>query len=79
MAYEERDNGGALFKREKRSDNAPDYGGDCMVNGQKLEVAAWLKTGKSGAKFLSLKFSPRRERSEQPHNARVADSGDAPF
>jgi len=65
MAYEERDMSGSLFKREKKGDNWPDYGGPLMVNGEKLEIAAWLKEGKKG-KFLSLKVSPRRERDDQP-------------
>ena len=76
MAFEERDMSGALFKREKRSDKTPDYSGPCMVGGQLLEVAAWIKEGKSG-KFMSLKFGPRRER--QDTKARVEDSEPPPF
>lgn len=78
MAYEERDNAGSLFKREKKGDNWPDYSGPCMVGGQLLEVAAWIKTAKSGAKFMSLKFGPRRDKSDTPQNARAEDS-DIPF
>ena len=61
MAYEQKDNSGALFKNDK-GDNAarPDYRGDCMVNGTPMKMAAWLKDGQKG-KFLSIKFDEPQE------------------
>lgn len=69
----ERDNSGALFKRDKQSDNQPDYTGSCIVNGKKLDIAAWIKESKAGNKYMSLKFSePRNREAPRP-------SGDAPL
>ena len=55
--YEQRDNSGALFRNEKKTEaKHPDYQGDCLVNGVKMRMSAWLKEGKSG-KFFSFSFS----------------------
>ncbi len=63
MAYEERDMGGSLFKNEKTKDNQPDYTGKCLINGETLRIAAWIKEGRSG-KFMSLKFQPNEQQQE---------------
>jgi hypothetical protein len=57
MAYELRDQSGSLFKNDKHvtGDSLPSYRGDCMVNGKKMSVSAWVKEGKNG-KFFSLAF-----------------------
>jgi uncharacterized protein (DUF736 family) len=58
---EQRDNSGILFKnRDKSKDTHPDYKGTCRVNGQDLEMAAWLKEGKNGSKFMTFSFSEPR-------------------
>jgi len=63
---EQRDNAGALFKNAKKeSDSHPDYRGPCVVNGTELEVSAWLKTSKSGTKYMSLSFKPPFKKSKQ--------------
>lgn len=55
--YEQRDNSGALFKNEKKTESKhPDYQGDCLVNGVKMRMSAWLKES-NGRKFMSLAFS----------------------
>lgn len=70
MAYDN-EMSGVLFKvREKRSEKAPDYTGKVQVDGEEYRLAGWIRTGKSGAKFLSLKVSvadedtPRRPASD---------------
>jgi hypothetical protein len=65
MAYEQKDNSGALFRNDK-GDNAsrPDYTGDCLVDGKPKRMAAWLKDGKNG-KFMSIKFDEPREQQQQ--------------
>jgi len=62
MAYEQRDNSGALFKNHhKDRPNQPDYRGTCMIYGKMLEMSAWLKQGSKG-EFYSLSFQPPRDR-----------------
>jgi uncharacterized protein (DUF736 family) len=62
MAFEEKDNSGIAFPNDyKQSEKHPDYRGNIIVNGQKLEIAIWKKQGKKGG-FLSLSFQERRER-----------------
>jgi uncharacterized protein (DUF736 family) len=64
VAYEQKDNSGALFRNErKEKDTQPDYTGNGMVNGAEVRIAAWIKQGAKG-KFMSLKFDEPRERQE---------------
>ena len=74
MAYELRDGSGSLFRNEKKQEGerTPDYRGDAMVNGKRVEIAAWVKEAASGKKFLSLKFSEPREQTEAPRAAPAA-------
>jgi uncharacterized protein (DUF736 family) len=63
---EQRDNSGALFKNEKKSsDKAPDYRGEVMVNGQKMEIAGWIKKSKAGKMYMSLAFKPPYQAQQQ--------------
>jgi len=57
MSYEQRDNSGTLFRNDSENEKAPDYKGKCMVNGQMMEMSAWIKQGKD-SKFMSLAFQP---------------------
>lgn len=60
MAFEQKDNSGALFKlkdEDRKSDAAPLYRGPVMVDGKMKECAAWVKKSKDGkVTFLSLSF-----------------------
>lgn len=75
MAFEQKDNSGALFKNPDKTpdNNYPDYRGPCMVGGKELEVSAWLKTSKNGNKFMSLSFKPPYKK--QPKVAGDSDTG----
>jgi len=76
--YEHRENSGSLFRNDrKEQDKHPDYRGSCMVNGQVLEMAAWIKEASSGTKFMSIKFSEPRERVEVQQPA--SDTENIPF
>lgn len=81
MAYELRDGSGSLFRNEKKQEGerTPDYRGDAMVNGKRVEIAAWVKEAASGKKFLSLKFSEPRERDQTAKTASPAPEADFPF
>jgi uncharacterized protein (DUF736 family) len=82
MAYEERDNSGTAFPNDyKQSGKRPDYRGNIIVNGQKLEIAIWKKQGKKG-EFLSLSFQERRERKpdlKKPESYAAEPDEEIPF
>lgn len=66
MAFEQQDNGGALFKNDKEgNENRPDSKGKAKIGGVEYYVAAWRKEGSSGTKFLSLSFQ-RVDDSQKP-------------
>ena len=91
MAFEQRDNSGALFKNSRKEKvTHPDYRGPCMVGGVELEVSAWLKTSGNGTKYMSLSFGEKWEPNQVtarpaqvndqqgPHNDDL-DSEEIPF
>lgn len=60
MAYEKRDNSGALFKNDrKESDKHPDYKGDLSIDGRDYWVSAWIKKSAKGMSFMSLATTPK--------------------
>jgi hypothetical protein len=78
MAYEQRDGQGSLFKNdEKKTDKHPDYRGDCMIDGKKFWLSAWIKTGKNG-KFMSLAIQPKEENGKRQAGKQQEDS-EIPF
>lgn len=83
MTYETRDNSGALFKEEDRqNENSPHYAGTVKVAGKDYRIAAWLKEGKSGRKFMSLSFTPMDGKGQQkpaPRTQQRDDGYDMPF
>lgn len=65
MAYEMRPNTGALFKNEEKEDpNHADYQGEALIDGTVYWFNAWIKTGKSGKKFMSCAFKPKAAKQE---------------
>ena len=51
-------NSGAIFKNvNKKSDSSPDYRGECDRNGQRFEIALWLRTSEKGVKYFACKLS----------------------
>ncbi len=62
MAYEQRENTGSIFKNDKKeTDKQPDYKGQALIGGVEYWVAAWMKTGASGVKFMSFSYTPKDE------------------
>jgi uncharacterized protein (DUF736 family) len=57
--YERPEGAGALFRNEKKEhgSNQPDYTGVAKVDGRDRRLAAWLKEGKNGNRYMSLKVS----------------------
>jgi hypothetical protein len=60
MAYEPKPGSFTLFKNDKGDNaNRPDYRGDGLdLNGNPVEVAAWIKEGK----FMSCTFKLKEDR-----------------
>lgn len=60
MVYEPKDNAFSLFRNErKEKDSHPDYRGDGMINGELIEVAAWLRKARDGRTFMSCTVKPK--------------------
>lgn len=78
MSNYDNTNSGAIFKNEKKSDNAPDYRGKINVDGKDKEIALWIKQSKDGSKtFLSAKISePYQAAETTPKNQ---SNNDMPF
>lgn len=48
---------GVLFPNDKKgNEKAPDFKGDCQIDGVKIQVAAWSRKSKGGQPYISLKF-----------------------
>jgi hypothetical protein len=79
---EKRDNGGVLFKNDKKdNERAPDYKGNIMVEGKDYWLSGWIKEGKTG-KFLGLALSPREESTKYNKQAKSTadiDEDSVPF
>jgi len=56
---------GVLFLEENKVERGPDFKGNVTVNGVKYKAAAWKRTSKGGARFLSLTLQlPDREQGQ---------------
>lgn len=77
MAFEVRDNSGALFQSTKKSEKGPDYSGECVVNGVAMQIAGWKKTSAKGTVYLSLSFQTKEAKEEPRKAERIED--DIPF
>lgn len=61
--YEQKDGQGSLFKNEERqAETHADYRGSIRINGQDYWLDAWLKTAKSGKRYMSLSAKPKLAR-----------------
>jgi uncharacterized protein (DUF736 family) len=49
---------GALFKNDKGDNPArPDYRGNCVINGQRYKISAWIRKARSGMTFMSMAYT----------------------
>ena len=69
---------GILFKNDQKgNEKAPLYKGDITVGGTTYDLAAWVKDGKNGSKFMSLKVSEKYVKPESFEH--IPDDADVPF
>jgi uncharacterized protein (DUF736 family) len=82
---ETKQNGGAIFKNEKKADTHPDYKGTINVDGQEKEIALWVKQSAKGTTYFSVKISePYKKTETQPEGKwikpeQVIPKDDLPF
>lgn len=61
MAFELKDGQGSLFKNDrKEKPGQPDYRGELKVDGEIMELSAWLKTSAKGTKWMSISMKPKQ-------------------
>lgn len=80
MAYEQRDDTGSLFKnQDKAQPNHADYQGSIKIDGKSYWLSAWLKTSKSGEKYMSLAVKAKGAPKNQQGARRQEIDSDIPF
>lgn len=64
-------NRGVLFRNERKveGDKKPEYTGSLNVDGVEFFLDAWLKVGKSGAKFMSVSVKRKDKQPDQQSQA----------
>jgi hypothetical protein len=80
MAFIPKEGNGSLFKNDKGDNPArPDYRGDAMVNGEHVEISAWLKPLPSdpSKRYMSLSFKPKQPPQAAPQPTPRKPSSDA--
>ncbi len=81
-----RDNSGALFKNEKRdeqAEGAPHAKGECVIDGVEYWISAWTNTGPAPdlKKYQALKFQ-KKENTSAPKGTKTPparEPDDVPF
>lgn len=67
MAYETKENSGALFNNDKKQqEKHPDFTGKCLIDGKMREVSAWLRKSANGTEFISLAFREKTNKVDMP-------------
>jgi len=80
MEYEQKPGNITIFKNQKKKDSHPDYSGQGLdLEGNKVRIACWVKTSKSGSKFMSCQISPPFEKLEDQKPAAEDPNDDIPF
>ena len=72
MAYETKDNSGAIFKNDrKESDTHADYKGEARIDGHDVWVNAWINKSKDGRSYMKLAFKRKDGTAERPQRSDV--------
>ena len=70
-------NRGVLFKNDRKveGDKKPEYTGSLNVDGVEFFLDAWLKVGKSGAKFMSVSVKRKDKQTAATPAAKPTPAG----
>ena len=74
MAYEQKPGDAVLFRNKFKDpgDKKPDYKGNGLdLNGEKIEIAGWVKDGPNG-KFMTLKIQRPQQKQDVPRSSNPA-------
>mgnify|MGYP001466420938 CR=1 FL=1 len=67
MAFDQKDNNGALFRNARRTEEKhPHATGKAMIGGVLYWISAWTKQRDNGEKYQSLSFKPVEEKKPEP-------------
>lgn len=76
-------NRGALFRNDEKDPNDDkdrDYSGSLNVDGTDYWISGYVRTSKSGKKYLSLSVKPKQDKPPASNKSRADDFEDAvPF
>jgi uncharacterized protein (DUF736 family) len=79
MSYDN-NNSGALFKNDKEgNEKRPDYRGQAEVDRVEFWVSAWIREAKSGAKYMQLKFEPKKAAEHSANRKKEAPKSEEEF
>ncbi len=59
--YIAKDGSGALFECDKVSEKSPDFSGNLMIDGNKVNIGGWKNEEPNGDKVLTLRFNSNVE------------------
>jgi hypothetical protein len=67
MAFEVRENKGALFKNNNKREGKQDadYSGQINVEGKLYWLNGWINTDKNGNKYLGVTVRPKQQQPQQ--------------
>ena len=65
MKFERKDNTATVFLNQfKQKETHPDYTGAGLINGKKMLVSVWIKTGKGGNRYMSMSFQEPKPKNQ---------------
>ena len=74
MAFEQKDNSGAIFKNKNpKNEKSPPLSGKAMIAGVEYWVSAWSKTDKNGEKWISFAVNPMNPPLSQTQTSNAVD------
>lgn len=66
---ENKEGQGVVFKNtKKQSDKSPDYSGSINIGGKEIKFSGWIKTAKTGTKYISLAVVKDKPTESKPND-----------